>query len=104
MHLSERGFTVIVAEDGAEGIDIFQKEKDSIDLVILDFIMPVMGGGETFHKLKEIKPDIKVLISSGYGANDMVWDGIGTKAEGFIQKPCPISYLIEKVGEIVKKA
>ncbi len=102
--LSERGFTVIVAEDGAEGIDIFKKEKDAIDLVILDFIMPVMGGGETFLKLKEIKPDIKVLISSGYGANGIVWEGIGGKAEGFIQKPCPISYLIEKVGEIVKKA
>jgi two-component system, cell cycle sensor histidine kinase and response regulator CckA len=101
--LSERGFRVIVAEDGAEGIDIFRKEKDSIDLVILDFIMPVMGGGEAFLKLKEIKPDVKVLVSSGYGANGMVWDGIGTKAEGFIQKPCPISYLIEKVDGLVKK-
>jgi len=101
--LIDRGFRVTVAEDGAQGLDIFAKEKDSIDLVILDFIMPVMGGGETFTKLKELKPDIKVLISSGYGANDMVWNGIGTKAEGFIQKPCPISDLIKKVGEVVKK-
>jgi two-component system, cell cycle sensor histidine kinase and response regulator CckA len=100
--LSERGFRVIVAEDGAQGIDAFLREKDFIDLVILDFIMPVLGGGETFLKLKELKPDVKVLISSGYGANDMVWDSIGTKAEGFIQKPCSISYLIEKVNELVK--
>jgi two-component system cell cycle sensor histidine kinase/response regulator CckA len=100
--LAERGFRVITAEDGVEGIDVFQREKDSIDLVILDFIMPRMGGRETFLKLKELKPDVKVLISSGYGVNGKAWEGIDGQAAGFIQKPCQISRLVEKVARLVK--
>jgi two-component system cell cycle sensor histidine kinase/response regulator CckA len=101
--LAERGFRVIIAEDGVQGIDVFQREKDSIDLVILDFIMPRMGGRETFLKLKELKPDVKVLISSGYGINGKAWEGVGGQTAGFIQKPCQISRLIEIVGQLVKK-
>jgi CheY-like chemotaxis protein len=101
--LTERGFRVIVAEDGLQGIDIFSKKKDDIDLVILDFIMPRMGGGEAYLRLKELKPDVKVLISSGYGITGRVWDSIGDGADGFIQKPCQISSLIEKVNDIIRK-
>ncbi|MBN2223181.1 MAG: PAS domain S-box protein [Deltaproteobacteria bacterium] len=101
--LTERGFRVIVAEDGVQGLDVFRNEKDSIDLVILDFIMPRMGGGEAYRKLKELKPDVKVLISSGYGINGEVADSIGQGAAGFIQKPCQISGLIEKVDELINK-
>jgi PAS domain S-box-containing protein len=101
--LSERGFRVIIAEDGIQGIDIFQREKDTVDLVIIDYIMPRMGGAETLHKLKELNADVKVLVSSGYGQNSKVWDSIGDQADGFIQKPCQISRLIEKVDELIKK-
>jgi len=101
--LTERGFRVIIAEDGAQGIDVFKREKESVDLVILDFIMPGIGGGEAYLKLKEIKPEVKVLVSSGYGINGKVRDSIGDGADGFIQKPCQISALIETVGELIKK-
>ncbi len=99
--LSERGFKVITAEDGMHGIDIFQREKDTIDLVILDYVMPLMGGEETLGKLKDLRPEVKVLVSSGYSLNGRVRDGIGGKADGFIQKPCRISHLIEKVVGII---
>jgi two-component system cell cycle sensor histidine kinase/response regulator CckA len=64
--------------------------------------MPRMGGRETFLKLKELKPDVKVLISSGYGVNGKAWEGIDGQAAGFIQKPCQISRLVEKVARLVK--
>ncbi len=101
--LTERGFRVIIAEDGVQGMDVFRREKDSIDLVILDFMMPRMGGGETFLKLRELKPDVKVMISSGYGMDGKAWESISDGADGFIQKPCQISRLIEKVAELVRK-
>jgi PAS domain S-box-containing protein len=67
--LKQLGYEVLFAKSGKEAIDIFKKHKDIIDLVILDMIMPDMSGGETYDALKEIKTDVKVLLSTGYSMN-----------------------------------
>ena len=64
--------------------------------------MPEMGGKETIGRLKEIKPDIKVLGSSGYSANGQARDMISMNVDGFIQKPSQLSELIEIVKKILE--
>jgi two-component system cell cycle sensor histidine kinase/response regulator CckA len=96
------GYKVLLAQSGKEAIEIFQKHQDSIDLVLLDMIMPNMGGGEVYDRLKEISPDIKVLLSSGYSI-----DGEATKimergCNGFIQKPFDIMQLSQSIRAILK--
>ena len=79
------------------------KNKDKISLVILDMIMPKMGGKETFIKLREINPSLTVILSSGYARDDTVQELIEMGAAGFIQKPYRSSELAYILMEIDKK-
>ena len=99
--LEELGYTVQSAMSGQEAIDIFQKDRGQFDLVIMDMIMPGMGGGETFDRLKEINPEVKVLLSSGYSINGQATKIIRRGCEGFIQKPFNMNQLAEKVQKIL---
>jgi CheY-like chemotaxis protein len=95
------GYTVLSALSGREALDIFQKNSDRIDLVIMDMIMPGMGGGETFDRLRAINPNIKVLLSSGYSVNGQASKILQRGCDGFIQKPFNLSQLAEKIGKIM---
>ena len=99
--LEELGYTVLSAMSGQEAIDVFQKDQDNIDLVIMDMIMPGMGGGETFDRLKEINPEVKVLLSSGYSINGQATKIIQRGCDGFIQKPFNMNQLAEKIQKIL---
>ncbi len=99
--LAELGYTAVSAMSGQEAIDIFEKDQDQIDLIIMDMIMPGMSGGETFDRLKAIDPDIKVLLSSGYSINGQATDILRRGCEGFIQKPFNMNQLAEKVQTIM---
>ncbi|MCK5022322.1 MAG: response regulator, partial [Candidatus Pacebacteria bacterium] len=72
-----------------------------IDMVILDMIMPDMGGGDTYDKLKEINPDVKVLLSSGYSINSQATEILERGCDGFLQKPFDIENLSHKMREIL---
>ena len=72
-------------------------------MVILDMIMPDMGGGQTYDRLKEINPDIKVLLSSGYSINGQATEILERGCDGFIQKPFNIMDLSQKIREIFDK-
>jgi len=85
--LKKLGYKVFVARSGQEAIELYRKSRDHIDLVILDMIMPDTGGGKVYDKMKEIKPDIKVLLSSGYGIDGHVAEILDRGCDGFIQKP-----------------
>ena len=98
--LEELGYTVLSALSGREALDIFQKNSDKIDLVIMDMIMPGMGGGETFDRLRAINPNIKVLLSSGYSVNGQASKILHRGCDGFIQKPFNLNRLAEKIGKI----
>jgi len=99
--LQELGYKVLTAESGQDAIKLYKKNVDKIDLVIMDMIMPGMGGGETFDHLKEIKSDIKVLLSSGYSINGQASEILERGCDGFIQKPFNINQLSEKIQGII---
>jgi two-component system, cell cycle sensor histidine kinase and response regulator CckA len=99
--LEELGYRVISAMSGKEAIDVFQNSQDQIELIIMDMIMPGMGGGETFDRLKAIDPDIKVLLSSGYSINGQATKILRRGCDGFIQKPFNMNQLAQKVQEIL---
>jgi PAS domain S-box-containing protein len=99
--LEELGYTVKSAMSGQEAIDIFEKEQDQIDLIIMDMIMPGMGGGETFDRLKAVDPNTKVLLSSGYSINGQATNILRRGCDGFIQKPFNMNQLAEKLQKIL---
>ena len=99
--LEDVGYKIILASRGEEAIRLYQQQGQNIDLVILDVVMPGMGGKETFRKLKEINPKIKVLLSSGYSTDGEVGEILKEGVEGMVQKPYKDEELIEKVREIL---
>jgi CheY-like chemotaxis protein len=96
------GYDVVSAKDGKEALKVY-RENNTIDLVILDMIMPEMGGGETYDKMKDINPDVKVLLSSGYSIDGQAKEILARGCDGFIQKPLRTNELSEKVWEILCK-
>ena len=101
--LQELGYTVFKAQGGREAIEIYKKEGDSIDLVILDMIMPDMGGSETYDRLKDINPTVHVLLSSGYSIDGQATEILNRGCDAFIQKPFSIRELSGKIREILHK-
>lgn len=99
--LEKLGYDVFTALDGTEAIRLLKKYKNEIDLVILDMIMPDMGGGETFDQLKACKADIKVLLSSGYSIDGKATEILDRGCKGFIQKPFSLRQLSHKIREIL---
>ena len=99
--LKKMGYTVLEAQSGKQGVDIFAKHKDNIDLVILDMIMPDMGGGEAFDRIKEIDPRVKVLLSSGYSIDGQAGEIMKRGCDGFIQKPFKANALSEKLKQLL---
>jgi signal transduction histidine kinase/ActR/RegA family two-component response regulator len=101
--LEKMGYKVITADSGKTALDIYQKKRDDISLVILDIIMPEMGGGETYDKMKKVNPDIRVLLSSGYSIDGEATEILKRGCNGFIQKPFSVSGLSVKLREILDK-
>jgi CheY-like chemotaxis protein len=102
--LQTLGYKVLPAVSGKEALEIYKNKKDSIDMVILDMIMPGMGGGETYDNLKQINPEIKVLLSSGYSISGQAAEILERGCDGFIQKPFKLRQLSIKIREILDKA
>ncbi|MGD8262992.1 MAG: PAS domain S-box protein [Desulfobacterales bacterium] len=99
--LEEMGYQVIPALSGEKALKIYKEDPDNIDLVIMDMIMPGMGGGETFDRLKEIDPEIKVLLSSGYSINGQATEILQRGCDGFIQKPFNLNQLAGTIQKIL---
>ena len=101
--LRHLGYQVITAPGGKQAVDIFTRKHSSIDLVVLDLIMPDIGGKEAFNALKAIDPHVKVLLSSGYSADGQPGEIIKSGCLGFIQKPFTMSQLSRKLNEALKR-
>ena len=99
--LEELGYTVLSATSGQEAIEIFQESRDKIDMIIMDMIMPGMSGSDTFDCMKEISPNVKILLSSGYSINGQATNILQRGCDGFIQKPFNINKLAETVQKII---
>ncbi len=99
--LEKLGYTVLVADGGAEAIKLFKRHRDQIELVILDMIMPDMSGGETFSHMRALKPNAKILLSSGYSLDSRASAIMKQGCNGFIQKPFNLKKLSHKIREIL---
>jgi signal transduction histidine kinase/CheY-like chemotaxis protein len=99
--LESLGYRVYAAGSGQGAIAMYLGKRDEIDLVILDMIMPGISGGDTYDRLKEINPDIQVLLSSGYSINGEAQTIMNRGCNGFLQKPFQLENLSRKVREIL---
>jgi DNA-binding response OmpR family regulator len=95
--LVRAGYTVLVAENGQEALDVFKAEHENIALVVLDLIMPRMGGKDCLKELVQLHPQVKVLIASGFVADTAPRDYIGLGAKGFVSKPFRLRELLDRV-------
>ncbi len=95
------GYEVLIAGSGKEAISLYKQHAERIDLVILDMIMPGMGGGETYARMKDINPGVRVLLSSGYSIDRQATGILGQGCKGFIQKPFRTKELSQKLREIL---
>ena len=101
--LEQLGYQVIIASGGKMGIQTYEQNKDRIDLVILDMIMPEFGGRESFDTMIRINPSVKVLLSSGYSLDNQAKEIMRKGCKGFIQKPFTMTDLSKKIREILDK-
>jgi len=91
--LEALGLDVLIARDGMEGITMYQKNRPEIDLVILDLTMPKMGGQETFTILRQLNPNAKIVLASGYAEEDVTTRFSGEKPSGYLRKPYTLEQL-----------
>jgi two-component system, cell cycle sensor histidine kinase and response regulator CckA len=101
--LNHLGYEVLLAENGQEALELYKKNQDEIDLVLLDMVMPVMGGGEAFDRMKEINTNVKVLLSSGYSLEGEAKEILKRGCDAFIQKPFKMEQLSQKLRGILDK-
>ena len=94
-------YNTLVAKNGKQAVDTIFKKGDGIDLVILDLIMPGMGGDKAFDLIREIQPTMPVILSSGYSLNGQANAIMRRGCNDFIQKPFTISELSRKVRKIL---
>jgi len=98
--LNHLGYEVVTAADGEQAVEYYKEHADEIDLVIIDMIMPRMDGRKCFRKLKEINPNVKAVLSTGYAVDALAQELLEEGMMGYVQKP----YRIEQLAETVARA
>lgn len=98
--LERWGFSVLVAKNGQEAVDVFRLHAAKMTIVLLDLTMPVMGGAEAFILMNEIRPDVPIIVSSGY-EESMVRGQFSSALAGVINKPYTMAVLRDKITEVL---
>jgi PAS domain S-box-containing protein len=101
--LESLGYKVLSAHGGQEAINVYKTDGSKIDLIILDMIMPGMGGGEAFEILKGMNPDVRIILSSGYSADGQAKEILEKGVKAFLQKPFQIHELSQTVRDALDK-
>ena len=108
--LGGMNYSVLTAKDGVDAIEMLRGMKEEtepgkspVDLIILDMILPKIDGRETYRRIKEIDPDVKVVLSTGYDVNNIVSEVLSDGAVGFIQKPYHIDKLVGMVRQYISQ-
>jgi DNA-binding NtrC family response regulator len=99
--LNQYGYHVIMASNGKEAVEIYQREGESISLIILDLIMPEMDGRQCLGEILRIDPNAKVIIASGYSESGPASGAIAGGAKGFVRKPYDMRQLLTTVREVL---
>ena len=97
--LYRQGYQVLTAANGEEGVELFARNKEEIALVVLDLLMPGMGGQKTMEKLLELDPEVRVIIASGYSTPQEIRKVMSAGAAGFVAKPYRLGKLLKAVRE-----
>lgn len=100
--LERIGYNVILAENGKEALSIFKQQGKHIDLVLLDMIMPIMDGSETFYAIRKIRMDIPIIVCSGYSKDDSATELMKEQRVGFVQKPFSVGEISARMAQILK--
>ena len=98
--LKHLGYQVVTCEDGLQACEYYERHQREVDLVIVDMIMPKVGGAECFRSLKKINPDVRAVLSTGYSLNETAQQLLDEGMVGFIQKP----YQLSQLSEVMAKA
>lgn len=99
--LQHLGYKVLEARAGKEAVETYKTNGDKLDLVILDMVMPEMGGGEVYDRMKEINSNVKVLLSSGYSVDGQAKEILDRGCDDFIQKPFTMRELSGKLSKLL---
>jgi two-component system, cell cycle sensor histidine kinase and response regulator CckA len=99
--LQKSGYKVITASNGRQALEVYQERGSEISLVILDLIMPQMGGKQCLELISLLDPGVKVVIASGYSANGAAEEALFANSKGFVNKPYEISQLLEVVRSVL---
>ncbi|MBD3165877.1 response regulator [bacterium] len=99
--LKEVGYTVLVAENGKAGVDLCKTHDGRIDLCLLDMRMPVMDGATAFPLMRKERPDMKVIISSGYDQDEAAQRLLASGASIFLHKPVPLKRLLQEIRRVL---
>ncbi len=99
--LSDFGYIVLTATDGESALEVYEKELERIDLVILDLVIPGMGGKICYEEILKINPRAKILIVSGYPAEGPGKEALEAGVKGFVEKPFDLAHMLKTVREIL---
>ena len=103
--LSQAGYRVLTASTGEQALDVYRdqggRDQGGVDMVVLDMGMPGMGGGKCLEELIKIDPQVRILIASGYAAENRLNQVVAAGAKGFIDKPYRLSALMDNIREIL---
>ncbi len=99
--LEEFGYTVVEAVDGEDAVKMFLRNRERIELVILDVVMPKMNGKDAYSRIRQAQPDVKVIFTSGYTADIVHKKGILEEGLNFISKPAAPQDFLKKIREVL---
>ena len=99
--LTDMGYNVLTSGDGEQAIQLFQGVSNDINVVLLDMIMPGLSGPEILTELQRIKPDIKVILSSGFSIEEVPQHILAQENTDFIEKPYRLNELLDKIKHCV---
>jgi CheY-like chemotaxis protein len=102
--LDGAGFTVLTAGDGQAGVELFRARADTINCVLLDLTMPRLNGEQAFRAIRQIKPDVRVVLMSGYTEQDVTARFADKELAGFVQKPFTTNELLTKLQQVLNKS
>ena len=101
--LTRIGYEVITIADGHEAVDFYSKNQEKVDLVIVDMMMPRMDGRECFSALRQINPNVRAILSTGYSHNQAVQEVIDEGLLGYIGKPFDLQEIATAVENAIQK-
>ena len=99
--LTLAGYTVLKARNGKQALEIYREKKDNISLIILDLIMPVMGGSQCMKEILKVNPNAKILLSSGYTADGPTKQSVEARAKGSVVKPYKAKEILRTIRRVL---